>query len=197
MRSTLADYFAGHLRALERVVNELDEEILRCAQLLTEVLHRGNKILIMGNGGSAADAQHMAAELVGRFLRERKPLPAIALSTDTSILTALGNDFGFDEVFRRQVLALARPGDVVIGISTSGRSENVIRALSVANSLGCSTVALLGRDGGQIAEAVDLALTVPELEVSHIQEAHITILHLLCGLIEQEIDLSSDCGTVQ
>lgn len=187
MLEKIEEYFSGHLRTLERVAQEMAEDIAGCARLLTETLRRGNKILILGNGGSAADAQHFAAELVGRFLRDRQALPAIALTTDTSILTAVGNDFGYDEVFKRQVEALARPGDAVIGISTSGHSNNVFHALTTAKVMGCKTIGLLGRDGGNIAGIVDVALTVAVQQTPHIQEAHITILHLLCDLVEGEL----------
>jgi D-sedoheptulose 7-phosphate isomerase len=153
--------------------------------LIIDALNAERKVLIMGNGGSAADAQHFAAELVGRFLLERRALPAIALTTDTSILTAVGNDYGFDEVFKRQVEALAAPGDVVVGISTSGCSNNVFHALTAANKIGCKTVGLLGRDGGNIAGIVSVNLTVPVQETPRIQEAHVTLIHILCDLVEQ------------
>jgi D-sedoheptulose 7-phosphate isomerase len=139
----------------------------------------------MGNGGSAADAQHFAAEMVGRFLMERKALPAIALTTDTSILTAVGNDYGFDEIFTRQVEALANPGDILIGISTSGNSLNVKRALEAGKHIGVKTIGLLGRNGGEIGPIVDSNLTVPSFETPRIQEAHLIIIHILCDLIEK------------
>lgn len=183
----LQDYFTGHIRAIEAVAGTLASEILRCARMLSDVLRGGGKVLIAGNGGSAADAQHFAAELVGRFLRERKALPAIALTTDTSVLTAIANDYGYDKVFRRQVEALAVSGDVVIGISTSGHSNNVFHALTRANEIGCKTVGLLGRDGGNIGGIVDINLTIPVQETPFIQEAHLTIIHLLCDLVEREV----------
>jgi D-sedoheptulose 7-phosphate isomerase len=184
MSNIIQEHFAGHQRTMEIVAQKMAPVIEQCAALLIDALAAGNKILALGNGGSAADAQHLAAELVGRFLLERQGLPAIALTTDTSILTAVANDYGYEEVFRRQVLALARPGDVVIGISTSGSSNNVFHALLAANQLGCRTVGLLGRDGGSIAPIVDLALTVPVQETPHVQEAHLTIIHILCHLVE-------------
>ena len=162
-------------------------EIWRCVRLLADALRQGRKILLMGNGGSAADAQHFAAEMVGRFLLERRALPAIALTTDSSILTAVGNDYGFDEVFKRQIEALAVSGDVVVGISTSGRSNNVFHALTRANEIGCRTIGLLGRDGGNIAPIVEVDLTVPVVATPRIQEAHATIIHILCDLVEQEL----------
>lgn len=187
MQKKIDEHFKGHIRVLEQVKKTLAGRIADCAVLLCDALQRGNKVLIMGNGGSAADAQHFAAELVGRFLLERKALPAIALTTDSSILTAVGNDYGFDEVFKRQVEALAAPGDLVVGISTSGNSENVYRALQAAAQTGCKTVGLLGRDGGRISALVDLDLTVPVQQTPFIQEAHVTMIHLLCDLVEQEL----------
>lgn len=176
-----------HIEAIRLVTDSLPPDIDRCCTLLAAALRKGNKILVMGNGGSAADAQHMAAEFVGRFLLERKALPAIALTTDTSIITAVGNDYGFDEIFKRQVEALAQPGDVVIGISTSGHSNNVFHALTAANEIGCKTIGLLGRDGGNIAGIVDVNLTVPVQETPRIQEAHLTIIHILCDLVERNL----------
>lgn len=169
------------------VAEHLSVAVVETARSIIDALAKGNKVLVMGNGGSAADAQHLAAELVGRFLRERRALPAIALTTDSSILTAVGNDYGFDQVFSRQVEALAQPGDVVIGISTSGKSANVRAALSAARAAGCRTIGLLGRDGGDIAGLVDQALVIPVQETPHIQEAHVTIIHILCNLVEREL----------
>lgn len=179
-------HFIRHAKALDLAREALAPTIVRCVEVLVHALQSGSKVLIMGNGGSAADAQHFSAELVGRFLRERRALPAIALTTDTSLLTAVGNDFGFDQIFKRQVEALACPGDVVVGLSTSGHSRNVVLALEAARAMGCTTVGLLGRDGGKIAPLVDFNLTVPVQETPHIQEAHITIIHLLCDLVEQQ-----------
>ena len=187
MQDKIQEYLAGHIRVMEQVAGTLDAAIAAAVAQVVATLQRGNKVLVMGNGGSAADAQHLAAELVGRFLRERRALPAIALTTDSSILTAVGNDYGFDHVFSRQVEALAVPGDLVIGISTSGNSANVRSALQVAADLGCFTLALLGRDGGTIAGRVDLALVIPSQHTPYIQEAHATIVHLLCDLVEQEM----------
>lgn len=180
-------HFANSVRALELASKELAEVIDQCCSVMVEALQNGNKILIMGNGGSAADAQHFAAELVGRFLLERKPLSAIALSTDTSILTAVGNDYGFDEVFNRQVAALAQPGDVVVGISTSGNSPNVLKALRTAHELGARTVGLLGKDGGVIAGMVEVNLTVRVSGTPFVQEAHAAIIHVLCDQIEKRL----------
>lgn len=177
----------AHLRVIEVVKETLSGPIIECAMMLVSVLSSGGKLLIMGNGGSAADAQHLAAELIGRFLMERKALSAIALTTDTSILTAVGNDYGFDQVFSRQVEALAVPGDMVLGISTSGNSQNVINGLAAARHKGCQTVGLLGRDGGAIAGMVDLSLTVASPETPRIQEAHQLIIHIICDLVEKQL----------
>jgi len=162
--------------------------ICQIAQLMVACYRQGNKVMLMGNGGSAADAQHIAAELVGQFqLSERRPLAAIALNTNTSIITAIGNDYGFLKTFSRQVEALVQPGDVVIGISTSGNSLNVIEAIELAKAKGAKTIALVGQRGGRLSEVVDIALKVPSDETSRIQEAHITIGHILCYLVEQEL----------
>ena len=172
------------MAAIER---DLTPRIAETVELLATTFRSGRKLLVMGNGGSAADAQHLAAEIVGRFKMERPGLPAIALTTDSSILTAIGNDYGFDAVFTRQVEALAGPGDLVIGISTSGTSRNVRLALELARDRGCRTVGLLGRDGGNIAGIVDLPLIVPSVDTPRIQEGHITIIHIICDLLEREL----------
>jgi D-sedoheptulose 7-phosphate isomerase len=174
-----------HIDAVNMVAGQLTEPIAECARMLVDALKGGHKLLIMGNGGSAADAQHFAAEMVGRFLMERKALPAIALTTDTSILTAVGNDYGFDEIFTRQVEALANPGDILIGISTSGNSLNIKRAFETGQRIGVKTIGLLGRDGGEIRPIVDFNLTVPNFETPRIQEVHLIIIHILCDLIEK------------
>lgn len=161
--------------------------IAEMGTLITDALRNGSKLLVMGNGGSAADSQHFAAEIVGRFKMERRALPAVALSTDTSILTAIGNDYGFDAVFSRQVEALAVPGDVVVGLSTSGNSPNVLKALNAAKERGCLTIGLLGRDGGSIKDICDLALVVPSTDTPRIQEGHITIIHIVCDLVEKAL----------
>ncbi|NIJ38727.1 D-sedoheptulose 7-phosphate isomerase [Sphingopyxis panaciterrae] len=155
------------------------------AQQLAEVLRNGGKFLIMGNGGSAADAQHIAAELVGRYKVERPGLAAIALSTDSSILTAWSNDYSYETVFSRQVEALARPGDIVWGISTSGNSSNVVRAFEAAHAIGATTFGLLGRDGGKLAVLSDLSIIVPLAETDRIQTAHLLIYHSLCAYLDE------------
>jgi D-sedoheptulose 7-phosphate isomerase len=177
----------AHCRAIDEVGSRHVNTIAAIAGMIADALEQGRKLLVMGNGGSAADAQHFAAEIVGRFKLERRALPAIALSTDTSILTAVGNDYGFDQIFVRQVEALASPGDVVVGISTSGSSGNVHSALLLARQLGCRTVGLLGRDGGTIAGIAEISLTVSGPDTPRIQEAHITIIHIVCELVEQRL----------
>lgn len=176
----------AHVRCLEQLKTmaaELDE----VGEMLARCLLGGGKLLICGNGGSASDAQHFAAEIVGRFELERRAFPALALTTDTSILTAVGNDYGYDEVFARQVAGLGRPGDLLIGISTSGRSENVLRAVRLARSLGMKRVGLLGKDGGPLKPLVDRAIVVPGDTTARIQESHIFILHYWAWQIEQAI----------
>ncbi|OEU61253.1 MAG: phosphoheptose isomerase [Desulfuromonadales bacterium C00003094] len=183
----IKNHFEKLQETFTTVSQEISDDILLSCRAIADALKQGHKVLIMGNGGSAADAQHFAAELVGRFLLERKALPAISLTTDSSILTAVGNDYGFDEIFKRQVEALAQPGDVVIGISTSGLSNNVFHALTAANQIGCKTIGLLGRDGGNIAAIVDINLTVPIRYTPYIQGAHGAIIHITCDLVEKEL----------
>lgn len=185
MQSFVASQLQEHQAVLRRIEEELAGQIVLTARRLIETLKIGNKLLIMGNGGSAADAQHFAGEIVSRFRMERPGLPAIALSTDTSIITAIGNDYGFERVFSRQVEALAAPGDALIGISTSGNSANILKALEVGRQAGCSTIGLLGRDGGTIKPLCDLALIMPSDDTPRIQEGHITVIHIICDLIEQ------------
>jgi D-sedoheptulose 7-phosphate isomerase len=156
------------------------------AARLVSCLEDGGKILWMGNGGSAADAQHMAAEIVGRFVKERPGLPSLALTVDSSILTAVGNDYGYDEVFARQIQALADPGDVVMAISTSGNSGNVLRGVEAAREMGAFSIGLTGGDGGKMAGAVDILLAVPSTVTARIQEAHILIEHILCEAIDEK-----------
>ena len=160
------------------------DHILHQSDDMAERLRRGCKILVCGNGGSAADAQHLAAELSGRYLKERRALAGLALTTDTSALTAIGNDYGFDQVFSRQVEALGRPGDLLIGISTSGNSPNVIRAVESAKALGLRTLGLLGRDGGTLKDLVDDALVVPSPVTARIQEVHQMVYHFWCEALD-------------
>ena len=175
---------AESIRLKDRFFGDQGEEVLAAARLLVEVFQAGGKVLIFGNGGSAADAQHLAAEFVNRFQVERPPLAALALTTDTSILTAVANDYDFKQVFAKQVRAVGRPGDLAWGISTSGNSANVVAGLDAARELGIKTLALSGGEGGPVAAAADLALTVPSRNTPRVQEVHITIGHVLCDLVD-------------
>ncbi len=170
-----------------KVAETMADSIQKAIDVISDVLKSGKKILLMGNGGSAADAQHIAAELVSRFKKERKAIPAISLSTDTSILTAIGNDYGFEKVFERQIEALGEKGDVVIGISTSGNSENVYRAMKLSKEMGLTTIGLLGNNGGKIKELSDISLIVPSKNTPRIQETHITIGHIICEGVERKV----------
>lgn len=185
MHQFVSRQLQDHLSLFQKIETELSAPITLLAERLIETFRIGNKLLVMGNGGSAADAQHFAAEIVSRFRMERPGLPAIALSTDTSIITAIGNDYGFERIFSRQIEALAVPGDAVIGISTSGNSPNVQRALEVARQAGCTTIGLLGKDGGSIKTVCDITLIIPSNDTPRVQEGHITVIHILCDLIEQ------------
>jgi len=173
------------IRTKERVRAELIPVMERAAHLMIDALEKGNKIFFFGNGGSAADSQHLAAELVGKmFIEGRRALPAIALTTDSSCLTALGNDFGFETVFSRQMEALGKPGDVAIGITTSGQSPNVLAAVKTARSMGLKSIGFIGKDGGQLKGLVDVPIVVPSDSTQRIQESHITIGQILCELVE-------------
>jgi len=172
----------GMLRSSEVLLT-----VAKVCEILVSALKQGNKALLFGNGGSAADAQHIAAELVGRFAFDRPALPALALSVNTSCVTSIGNDYGFDQVFSRQIEALARPGDVAIGISTSGNSANVLRAMLAARKIGLHTVALTGRTGGNLRNTVDHCICVPSNEKPRIQECHILIGHIISELVEREM----------
>lgn len=183
MTSMFERYIRDHMAAMA-CLTDLQADIEEAGRLIADRLQHGHKVLLCGNGGSAADAQHIAAELVGRFIVERKGLSAIALTTDTSILTAVANDYGYDRIFARQVEALAREGDILIGISTSGNSVNVLTAIDAATGLGCATIGLLGRDGGKLKSRVDTALVIPVVETAHIQECHIVIGHLWCAMTD-------------
>ena len=172
-----------HLEVFE-ALQALGPRIEEIAQVLANCLRAGGKVMFCGNGGSAADSQHIAAELTGRFVNDRAPLAGLALSTDSSALTCIGNDYGFPNIFERQVQALGKAGDCLVGISTSGNSENVIRAIGTANSMGITTIGLLGRDGGKLATLCRHQATVPSKTTARIQEAHIFIGHLWCANIE-------------
>jgi D-sedoheptulose 7-phosphate isomerase len=185
------DPVAAHLRSLSetaaRTAEQLAEQVTRVAAIMRSCIAANGKLMFCGNGGSAADAQHVATEYVVRFRRNRRPLAAIALTTDTSLLTAAANDFGFDQIFERQVRALGRPGDVLFLHSTSGESENLLRAASAARDMGVHTVALLARGGGRLKGLVDTAIVVPTDNGAHAQELHLAISHALCDLLESEL----------
>ncbi len=169
----------------EKIAAEMAGQIARASLEVEKTLSGGGKVILFGNGGSASDAQHLAAELIGRFELERKPMPAITLVSNPAGITALGNDYGFDHIFERQVEALAERGDVLIGISTSGNSPNVISALKAGRAVGCFRIGLLGRDGGPMKDEVDLPIIVPSERTCRIQEAHITIGHIICEIVEE------------
>jgi phosphoheptose isomerase len=198
----MADHLNGHIEVeFDKSIKLLHamsmdtvlrESISRAVALSVDALKGGNKLLFAGNGGSAADAQHWAGELVSRFYFDRPGLPAIALTTDTSILTAIGNDYGYDYVFARQVEALGRKGDVFFAISTSGNSKNILRAIEAARTIGVNVIGFTGQGGGKMAELCDLCFRMPSSETPKIQEGHEFIGHLICGLIEQRMFASVD-----
>jgi D-sedoheptulose 7-phosphate isomerase len=175
-----------HLRVVQTLRRELPA-MQQIAEKMSDALLNGHKILWCGNGGSAADSQHLAAEFVGRFLRERRALPSIALTTNTSILTAIGNDYGYESVFRRQVEAMCLPGDVLVGISTSGNSQNVYQALKAAREIEAFTVAFTGATGGMITEFADANIKIPSTETPRIQEGHILCGHMICDYVENRV----------
>jgi D-sedoheptulose 7-phosphate isomerase len=175
----------GEVRA--RFLKENLPKFLETINLISQAFERGNKLFLFGNGGSAADAQHIAAEFVNRYIIDRPPLPAIALTTDTSILTSVSNDSAFQEIFAKQVKALGKEGDVAIGLSTSGNSSNVIKAFEVAREMGIKTVALAGNDGGMLAKIADIAMIVPSSSTPRIQETHILVAHILCEMVEHQL----------
>jgi len=172
---------------LETVRGFAPAQVLLTADMLVSALKSRNKVLVFGNGGSASDAEHLAAELVGRFARDRKGWPAISLTADSSVVTAIGNDYGFDQIFARQVEALGRQGDIAFAISTSGKSANVIAGLEAAERGGLRRIALTGRDGGPLGRVADLQLNVPHDSVPRVQEVHRTLLHVICELVEREL----------
>jgi D-sedoheptulose 7-phosphate isomerase len=185
---TIETSFAQHEALLSRCLQELSPLIIDAGRAIRSTLKQGGKVMFCGNGGSAADSQHIAAEFVGHFMKERGPLNAIALTTDTSILTAVGNDYSFNDVFSRQVRGISKPGDILVGITTSGNSQNVIEAVQAAKKCGCKTIGLLGRDGGKLAPLCDISFVVPSNETPRIQEMHILIGHILCDLLEEECE---------
>ncbi len=175
----------SHQKAFEKVWEELKFHIYTAGVIITEALKKQKKILLCGNGGSAADAQHIAAELTGRFIKERRALPAIALTTDTSALTAIANDYDFSQIFARQIEALGKEGDVLVAISTSGESENVLRGVEEARRRKMKVIGLLGKDGGRIKDFCDAAVVVPVYETARIQEMHILVGHLWCAMVDE------------
>ena len=180
----LAKSLQEHLETFQALIGTTLIDIERSGQLICDTLLSGHKLLVCGNGGSAADAQHLAAELVGRYETVRRSFPAIALTTDTSALTAVSNDFGFEQVFARQVAGLAQRDDVLVAISTSGRSPNVLKAVEKAREIGCRTIALTGARADPLASACELAVVVPSPRTARVQEAHVTIIHLWCEMVD-------------
>ena len=188
MQDLIRRAFAASISAKEKFVVEHGETLERVARLIADALAQGHKLLLFGNGGSASDAQHIACEFVNRFMIERRPLPAIALTTDTSALTAIANDYGYDHVFSKQIEALGSAGDVAIAISTSGGSPSVLRAIEACGKVGCFVVGLTGGDGGKMRDQVDFLLNVSATrETPRVQEAHITIAHVLCDLVDRQL----------
>jgi D-sedoheptulose 7-phosphate isomerase len=184
--------FAEHLAQHRELFSRLDAmapDVERAAERMSQALRQGGKVMFCGNGGSASDSQHLASELTGRFVNDRRPLAGLALSTDSSALTCIANDYAFDQVFERQLRGLGRTGDVLVAISTSGKSANVLRAVHAARELGIGVVGLLGRDGGPLKPLCDVALVVPSDTTARIQEAHIFIGHTLCAAVEASLGL--------
>jgi phosphoheptose isomerase len=173
-----------HLESV-KVLYDLEEQLMEVSNKIITTIESGNKILVMGNGGSAADSQHFAAEIVGKFEEHRRGFPCIALTTDSSILTSTSNDLGYSQVFARQIEAIGEPGDLILGISTSGNSANIVEGIKEGKSQGCSTAGLLGRDGGKLKQLVDHAIVPAIFDTARIQECHIVILHIFCYLFDQ------------
>jgi len=188
MLDIIKNEYESHLQTIQTVVNNMEEDILKASHMAINSLQNGKKIILFGNGGSADDAQHIAAELTGRYKTERIGLPGLALTTDTSALTAIGNDYGYDRVFDRQVEALANEGDLLIGISTSGNSKNVINALSIGKEMGCKTLGFSERAGGGMNNVCDLNLVVPSDNTPRIQETHIFFGHTICQCIDNAFE---------
>lgn len=184
MKEMILSEFNAHKSVLEKTMESLVGDIEEAVNLVVQTLKSGNKVLFFGNGGSAADAQHWATELSGRYKKERRGLAGLALTTDSSALTAIGNDYGFEHIFSRQVEALANSGDLLIGISTSGNSENVINGFKKGRTLGCKSLGVSGRDGGKMSKECDLNIIVPSNDTARIQEMHIIIGHILCANAE-------------
>jgi D-sedoheptulose 7-phosphate isomerase len=187
MRERIKDILLESIQVKEEILRNQIGQIAEIAQLMIDCLKKDGKVIVFGNGGSASDSQHIAAELVGRFKKDRSALAGVALTTNTAILTSLANDYGYDVVFSRQVEALGKKNDVVLGISTSGKAKNVALGIKQAKKMGIKTVALSGGDGGDIVKLADVSLVVPSKITARIQEAHITIAHIICEMIEQEL----------
>ncbi|MDB5109693.1 MAG: gmhA1 [Mucilaginibacter sp.] len=182
----VSEELSDHQNVLQKVINSLTADIEAACEMVMTTINNGHKILLAGNGGSAADAQHIAAELSGRFVKDRKALPGIALTTDTSAITSIANDYGYEHVFSRQLEALAQPGDLFIGISTSGNSQSILNALVAAKNIDCKTLGLSGRDGGKMNGLCDLNIVIPSPITARIQEMHILIGHILCKAIDDQ-----------
>jgi len=187
MQTVVLTAFADSARVKQQFAHEHADRIVQVATLIANAFRKGNKVLLFGNGGSSTDAAHIAAEFVGRYHRERMPLPAIALATDIAAITCIANDYGYEELFARQVRAHGRKGDIAVGISTSGNSPNVLKGVEVARDCGLTTIAWTGADGGKLAGLVDYPFIVPSMVTSRIQESHITLGHVLCELVEDHL----------
>lgn len=187
MRDRVKEILLESIQVKEQLLQHKISEILSIAEAVINSLKKNGKLILFGNGGSAADSQHIAAELVGRFRKDRNAMAAIALNTNTSVLTSLANDYGYEIVFSRQIEALGQKNDVVIGISTSGKAKNVNHGIKQAKKMGIKTIALTGAEGGELAKLADISLTVPSSVTARIQEAHITIGHIICELIEEAL----------
>lgn len=187
MKKDIERIFRESIRVKEETLKANSEKIVQAVESILELFKRNGKVLFFGNGGSAADSQHIAAEFIGRFKKERRALPAIALTTDTSILTALGNDYSFDVIFARQVEGLGSRGDLAFGISTSGNSRNVIEGIRAAKKTGLKTISLTGCGGGKLAPLTDISIIVPSSETARIQESHLCVAHAICELVEEKI----------
>jgi D-sedoheptulose 7-phosphate isomerase len=187
MRDKIKDTLLESIKVKEDLLHQGIGKILEITQLIIEALKKNGKVILFGNGGSASDSQHIAAELIGRFKKDRVALAALALTTNTSILTSLANDYGYDVVFAKQIEALGQKNDVAVGISTSGRAKNVLAGIKQAKKMGIKTVALTGGEGGELVKLADVSLMVPSLVTARIQEAHITIGHIICEIVEQTL----------
>jgi D-sedoheptulose 7-phosphate isomerase len=187
MRDKIKDILLESIQVKEDLLHDYLDKIIEITTLIIDALKKDGKVLLFGNGGSASDSQHIAAELIGRFKKDRNALPAIALTTNTSIITSLANDYGYEIVFSKQIEALGRKNDVAIGISTSGKAKNVAQGIKQAKKMDIKTIALTGGDGGELAKLADVSLVVPSMVTARIQEAHITIGHIVCEIIEQTL----------